>query len=68
MRAVTTNCKLILTSYLYIINSNNKLDTIIKSEAIDTDRSVALMVAKVTNDTDRWKSATETSIDTTLIT
>ena len=24
------------------------------SEAIDTDQSVALMVAKVTTDTDRW--------------
>ena len=28
---------------------------IIKSEAIDTHQSVALMVAKVTIDTDRWK-------------
>ena len=46
MRAVTINCKLILTSYLYIVNGNNKFDTIIKSEAIDTDQSVALMVAK----------------------
>ena len=36
------------------------------SEAIDTDQSVALMVAKVTNDTDRWKSVTETSIDTDI--
>ena len=41
MREVTINCKFILTSYLYIVNSNNKLDTIIKSEAIDTDQSIA---------------------------
>ena len=27
----------------------------LKSEAIDTDQSVALMIAKVTIDTDRWK-------------
>ena len=27
---------------------------------------VALMVAKVTNDTDRWKSVTETSINTDI--
>ena len=26
-----------------------------KSEAIDTDQSVALIVTKVTTDTDRWK-------------
>ena len=31
----------------------------IKSEAIDTDQSVALMVAKVTIDTDRWKVRNE---------
>ena len=34
------------------------------SYQIDTDQSVALIAAKVTNDTDRWKSVTETSIDT----
>ena len=36
------------------------------SEAIDTDQSVALTVAKVTIDTDRWKSVTEMSIDTSM--
>ena len=35
----------------------------ILSEANDTDQLVALMVAKVTIDTNRWKSVTETSID-----
>ena len=30
-----------------------------KSEAIDTDQSVALMVVKVTIDTDRWKVRNE---------
>ena len=38
--------------------------TLILSEAVDTDQSVALLVAKVTIDTDRWKSITETSTDT----
>ena len=37
----------------------------VASEGIDTDQSVALIVAKVTNDTDRWQVyVTKMSIDT----
>ena len=37
-----------------------------KSEAIHTNQSVTLTVAKVTIDTDRWKVVTEMSIDTNM--
>ena len=37
---------------------------IIKSEAIDTNQLLALMVAKMTLDIDWWKSITKISINT----
>ena len=40
-----------LSEYLHYQNKASFL----MSEAIDTDQSVALMVAKVTIDTNRWK-------------